>query len=118
MVKKLKKAACRFGSAMATMLETDGSGLAWGGCRDGHHPPLLCSLVSLLAHSSGRTAPLKSSANVCCSDRMGSQLFPLTRRKPLSWHPDGFQSYNNKKIIIQFADTFHGWKEQLGEARE
>lgn len=85
------------------MLETDGSSLPCGSWRDGHHPLLLLKLMSLLANSSGRTAPLSPVQRVLVRQDGELELSLLTVRKPLSWLPNGFQSYQNNTICRHFS---------------
>lgn len=60
--------------------------------------------MSLSANSSGRTAPLKSSATTRTGQAgWGLELSLLTVRKPLFWLPNGFQSYQNNTICRHFS---------------
>lgn len=59
--------------------------------------------MSLSANSSGRMAPL--SPVQCVLVRLDGELelSPLPRRKPLSWLPNGFQSYQHNTICRHFS---------------
>lgn len=84
------------------MLEADGSSLAGGGWRDGHHPLLLAPLMSLSANSSGRTAPL-SPVQLVRQER-DLELPPLTCKETSflapTWFPELSKEYHLQTLFM------------------